>query len=238
MTMINRRVRQRVRDLCLPVGSLVLYGLSGPAVRFLRRPIQMGTLARLEARVFGTVPSVALQKHLDRPEGLSAWTEPLTIVYLSHFVVPPAAWLWLWYRDRERWVRWNREFLTLAAASLLTYVVIPAAPPWMASRDGVIGPVRRLSGPGLVKLGWESGARWLEQGQAHVNEVGALPSMHAAYALMVAWNLSSEDTSTPGRIVLASYPAAMAVALVALGEHYVTDVVLGYLYVSLVKALV
>jgi len=198
----------------------------------------METLARFEERVFGVVPSVALQQYLDRPEGVSAWTEPLTVVYLSHFVVPAVSWLWLWYRDRERWARWNREFLTLAAASLLTYVAVPAAPPWLASRDGYIGPVRRLSSAGLVKLGWKSGARWLAQGQAHVNEVGALPSMHAAYALMVAWNLTSPDTPTSRRVLLGLYPAAMAVSLVALGEHYVTDVALGYIYVAIVKGVV
>jgi hypothetical protein len=157
-TIKNGRQR-RARDLGLPFTALLVYALSGPAVRFLHRPVQNERLARLEERLFGRVPTVALQRHLDRPEGLSAWTGPLAVVYLSHFVVPSLSWVWLWSRDRERWTRWNREFLVLAAASLLTYVVVPAAPPWMASRDGYIGPVRRLSSPGLAKLGWTSGAR-------------------------------------------------------------------------------
>lgn len=227
--------RRRARDLGLPFTTLLVYAVSGPAVRFLHRPVQNERLARLEERLFGRVPTVALQRYLDRPEGLSAWTEPLAIVYVSHFVVPSFSWVWLWSRDRERWTRCNREFLLLAAASLLTYVVVPAAPPWLASRDGYIGPVRRLSSPGLAKLGWTTGARWLARGQAQVNEVAALPSMHAAYALLVAWNLSSKDTSALGRLLLGVYPAAMAIALVALGEHYVTDVVLGGVYVVAVK---
>ena len=88
MKTIKNGRQRRARDLGLPFTALLVYAMSGPAVRFLHRPVQNERLARLEERLFGRVPTVALLRHLDRPEGLSAWTGPLAIVYLSHFVVP------------------------------------------------------------------------------------------------------------------------------------------------------
>ena len=61
--------------------------------------------------------------------------------------------------------------------------------------------------------------------------------MHAAYARLVAWNLSSKDTSALARLLLGVYPAAMDIALVALGERDVTDIVWGYVYVVAVKVM-
>ena len=43
--------------------------------------------------------------------------------------------------------------LALSAAGLATYVLYPAAPPWLAAQDGVIEPIHRLSGAGWDVLG-------------------------------------------------------------------------------------
>jgi membrane-associated phospholipid phosphatase len=56
-----------------------------------------------------------------------------------------------------------------------------------------------------------------------------MPSLHAAYALLIAlflWRL----VSRPWRVGLVAYPLAMAFALVYTGEHYVSDVLVGWLY--------
>jgi membrane-associated phospholipid phosphatase len=59
--------------------------------------------------------------------------------------------------------------------------------------------------------------------------VAAVPSLHAAYALLIAlflWPI----VRGPWRIAVAAYPLAMAFALVYTAEHYVVDVLLGWLY--------
>ena len=63
----------------------------------------------------------------------------------------------------------------------------------------------------------------------YANDVAAIPSLHAAYPVMIAmffWR-----GSRPGaRAALALYAVGMALALVYSAEHYVLDIVLGWLY--------
>jgi membrane-associated phospholipid phosphatase len=59
-----------------------------------------------------------------------------------------------------------------------------------------------------------------------------MPSLHAAYALLIAlylWRIVPRWA----RIPLALYPPAMAFALVYSGEHYVVDCIAGWAYAVL-----
>ncbi len=65
-----------------------------------------------------------------------------------------------------------------------------------------------------------------ENGQHYANNVAAMPSLHAAYALLVTlvlWRL----VPIWARVLLAIYPLAMTFALVYSGEHYVSTASLG-----------
>lgn len=97
---------------------------------------------------------------------------------------------------------------------------------------------RRLVGERLSNLGWEvlgldRAGSLLDQGQAKVNLVAALPSLHTAYAVLVLvffW----PAVKRLGRVLLTAYPLAMGFSLVYSGEHYVIDVVLGWVVVGIV----
>ena len=68
-----------------------------------------------------------------------------------------------------------------------------------------------------------------ENGQHYANNVAAMPSLHAAYALLatlVLWRL----VPVWARVLLALYPLAMTFALVYSGEHYVVDCIAGWVY--------
>jgi membrane-associated phospholipid phosphatase len=68
--------------------------------------------------------------------------------------------------------------------------------------------------------------------QQYVNKVAAVPSLHAATALLIAMFFWSRTKRW--RWLLALYPVAMAASLVYLGEHYVSDILLGWLYAVIV----
>jgi membrane-associated phospholipid phosphatase len=68
--------------------------------------------------------------------------------------------------------------------------------------------------------------------QNYVNEVAAVPSLHAGVTLLIS--LFFWSRTRRWRWLLVLYPLAMAVALVYLGEHYVSDVLLGWLYAVVV----
>ena len=103
----------------------------------------------------------------------------------------------------------------------------------MASEEGLLGR-RRIA---RTASGWEVidlqyGGR-LREGPGRVNLVAAVPSLHAAFAALVAMFLWPR-VRRGWRPLLALYPLAMGFALVATGEHYVFDILLGWAYAALV----
>ena len=90
----------------------------------------------------------------------------------------------LWVRNRPLWGRYVRLVLALSAAGLATYVLYPAAPPWLAAKEGVIEPVQRLSATGWDVLGLPHAGALLADSQGQVNQVAAVPSLHTAFAVL------------------------------------------------------
>jgi membrane-associated phospholipid phosphatase len=151
----------------------------------------------------------------------------------------------------------------LSFAALVIYALLPAAPPWAASRctaadveggpsgprcmfgsargvpdggllgsmqttqDGANGWIERIVGRGWGKLNLHTASALLDQGQASVNLVAAVPSLHAGMTLAISvflWNRVSRGW----RPVLAAYVIIMAFTLVYTAEHFVIDILLGW----------
>ena len=140
----------------------------------------------------------------------------------------------LWARDRLAFLRFRRRLVSLALAGLATYVAFPAAPPWMAAQEGMLLGVQRTTSDGWQVLGGGT-AGLFSEGQASVNLVAAVPSLHAAFAALVAMFLWAR-VRPPLRPLLALYPLAMGLTLIATGEHYFFDVVIGWLYAGAAMA--
>lgn len=178
--------------------------------------------------LFGEVPSVWLQAQLHDP-GRVQWFEVLAfLVYVSHFFAAPLLAAVLWVRDRARFRRFAASLALLTLLGCLTFVAFPAAPPWMASERGLIEPTTRLI-PQLwtwIGVGAEQGI--VGTGYRYANDVAAVPSLHAALALLIA--LSAWPRRWWARVLAAAYPLAMALAIVYTAEHYVADVLLGWIY--------
>lgn len=233
-------LRQVILDW-LPLAVLLLaYDLTRGAVDTLGMPVQIDSLASADSALFGGhVPTVWLQQHLYRHTSapVSWWEAPVALVYASHFVVPYLVGAWHWTRGRERWLFWLRRFVGVTAVGLVIYTLVPAAPPWLASRLGVIGEVDRTASRGWSVFGLDIAERVLDTGQASVNLVAAMPSLHAAHAALVV-ALFWEGRKALTRLVLVLYPLSMGGALVLTGEHYVVDILAGFAVVVAVCAAV
>jgi membrane-associated phospholipid phosphatase len=183
--------------------------------------------ARADERVFGGVPSVWMQEHL--VDGGAHWYDAAAaLVYVTHFVAIPLVTGVAWFCLRDRFTAWVTAVIAFTTLGVGGYVVYPAAPPWLASDLGAIGTVSRLSSPGWDYLNLDPIGELIVSGQAGSNPVAAMPSLHAGSALLVALCLWPSAT-TRWRVVLLGYVTAMAVTLVYTGEHYVVDVVAGWL---------
>jgi len=183
---------------------------------------------------FGTDPNVWVQQRFNVSPKVSWYELPLAVVYMTHFVFPVALAVILWLRNRTQWLRYMRRFALLLGSGVVTYILYPVAPPWMASRDGDIAHISRITARGWHSMGLSTVSKVFDRGKEITNPVAALPSLHAAFSLLV---VAFFFPMMPKwlRIVSLALPLSMAFTLVYFGEHYVTDILLGWIYVGAVS---
>lgn len=192
-----------------------------------------------ENALFGTpAPTVWLQSHLwHGVDHLHWWDYATWFVYLTHFFATLLVAAVLWTFVHDRFARYATMVCVLAGVGFATYVLYPASPPWLAARHGNLGESNRV-----VPIVWRSIPidhfnTLFERGEHYANNVAAMPSLHAAYALLITlylWRLVPRWW----RPLLAAYPLAMTFALVYSGEHYLVDCVAGWIYAVAVYAVV
>ena len=180
----------------------------------------------------GIVPTTWLQDHLWHGTSRLQWYDfAAWAVYMSYFVATYVVAGVLWFVSRGLFRRYVATVALLAAMGFATFALFPAAPPWLASREGELDWTIRSIGPisgeiPFIAFSWEN---LIDRGSEYSNPVAAVPSLHAAYTLLIAiflWRLVPRWA----RPLLAAYPAAMAFALVYTAEHYVVDILLGWAY--------
>jgi hypothetical protein len=184
---------------------------------------------------FGTTPTEWLQAHVNDPRVVNWLDVAFTLIYTSHFIVPFAVAGFLWARDRLEFLRFARRIVALSAAGIATYIAFPAAPPWMAADMGLLHGVARTTSDGWQVTGGRT-VDWFNEGQATVNQVAAVPSLHAAFTMLVALFLWPRVRRAL-RPLLLLYPLAMGLTLMATGEHYFFDVLLGWMYAGSVMGM-
>lgn len=202
------------------------------------RPVLVGALVRADRLLFfGQVPAAWLQPRLRTVgAGVGWWELGVSIVYASHFVLPFVLAGVLWWRSRRLWRQWVNRFLVLSFSAVLTYAAVPAAPPWYAAQVGLLPPIDRPVQQGWTRIGFYAAPAWFARGQDVANAFAALPSMHAGYSALVALYLFRLAGHGRWRWLLFAYPLAMAFTLVYAGEHYVVDILAGWLYVVVTVA--
>jgi len=229
-----RRLVRLLADWLPLIVVLVAYDASRGLADGFGIPVHVADVAAADRWLgVGVLPTVWLQAHVDS----RAWEVLATLVYCSHFVVTPVVLAVLWSRNRAQWGRYVRMVLALSLAGLVTYVLYPAAPPWLAAKEGVIEPVERISNAGWAVLGLPKAGALLEQSQAQVNAVAAVPSLHTGFAVLTCLFLLPAARRAWQRTGLVLYAALMPLVLVWSGEHYVVDTLLGAAYAAVVVLL-
>lgn len=229
-----RRLLRGVVDWLPLVIVLLLYDLlRGAADGLVAAPHLLPQIRVDRWLAGGQLPSAWLQARLwHGPDHLRWWDWATLAVYITHFVATLglAAALWVFAHDRFR--RYMVMVIVLSLTGLATYALYPAVPPWMAADAGHVPPLARI-----VPIAWShvhvfSFDTFFETGQRYANDVAAVPSLHAAFALLFSLTLWDMTRRWWIRALLVAYPLAMGLALVYAGEHYVADVLLGYLYAA------
>lgn len=180
----------------------------------------------------GTTPSEHLQAWLWDPTGPGWWDYAAWAVYQSHFFVPLLLAVLLWSIRHRLAAPYVVGVGVLSWMALATYAAYPAQPPWMTGRDGLSGDVDRIVRQMWDDIGVERASKVFTTeraaGSRYSNPVAALPSLHAAFPMLIAGFLWG--TRRWLDVVLGGYVLAMGLTLVYAGEHFTFDVVLGWLY--------
>lgn len=177
---------------------------------------------------FGRLPTASLQDVWWH--GRVMWYDFLFYgAYTLHFVLPFALAALVWkMRERHYW-RVITAFLLVSFAGFLTYLAFPAAPPWMASDKSLIEPVTRVSSHVFAAFGISDFPSVYNK--ISPNPVAAMPSLHAAFAVLFALFVSTLFRN-PWRWLAWAYPFLIMLGTVYMGEHYVIDAALGIVYAA------
>jgi membrane-associated phospholipid phosphatase len=136
----------------------------------------------------------------------AAWT-----YWNSEFTVIGLTLLWVYLRRHEKFRRFRNTILLANLIGLVGFVVMPTAPPWMFPGHGFVDGVNHSSAL-LQTLG---------------NPYAAMPSLHAADALIVGWFLVATCRTVWAKALWALWPLWVWFCVVATANHYLLDVLAG-----------
>jgi membrane-associated phospholipid phosphatase len=176
----------------------------------------------------GTPPSLRLQRVFSTPGRINRFERVLVWTHWVWFFVPHGTVAFVLWRHRARFGRVALHTYAVFDLGVITYWVVPTAPPWYASAHGhmesfELPAVRRM----MIEYGeqfWR--ARWTSlYDLLGGNPLAAMPSLHFATSVMAA-HLLTEIGLVHGAVGW-SYALTLGLALVYLGEHYVADLLAG-----------
>lgn len=227
----GRRLSQLAIDWLPFVAILFAYGIARGVADGLMTPHYLPQIDADQFLFGGVAPTVWLQQHLYHGGADLRWYDWAAFgVYLTHFFATLAVAVGLWLAAPHRFKRWVAMVSLLAGMGFVTYALFPAAPPWLAGQTGHMPPVHRIMETVFAHVPHLNSV--FASGTGIANQVAAVPSLHSAYALLVALFLIPL-VGWRWRWLVACYPVAMGLSLVYSGEHFAIDVLLGWGYAVL-----
>jgi membrane-associated phospholipid phosphatase len=172
----------------------------------------------------GTCPTVRLQRRLGRPGQVRPHDFALACVHWSWFLLPHGTLAYVLLRHPRLYPRSAVLIAACFDLGCVVYWAVPTAPPWWASANGSMPPVRRImaeAGERFWRRLWRPLYHSLEG-----NPFAAMPSLHFGTSVMAARVLSGVGRA-PGALGW-SYVLTLGFGLVYLGEHYVIDLIAGF----------
>lgn len=233
---------RRSRDVYVAVAGFLAVALLYDAMRFVQtvgitpERVLLCGLRDLDARWFGfTTAAGRMTPHdwflvhhslpadlfFSVPYGTFLFVTFGYLVYLA--VVEPAA------AGRFGWT-----FFLLNLGGYITYHVVPAAPPWYFHAHGCVVDLatRAYEGAALARVDAFTHVPYFASFYGRSSDVfGAIPSLHVAYPLLIVRETFRRQGAVARGLAL-GYWVWMCFAAVYLDHHWVTDILLGWVYAA------
>ena len=212
------RARMFLFDWLPFVASYIGYEFLRSVVPFINKNVHILGMIKLDQSIFGFIPAVKFQSVLYNPIQLHWYDYLSAIVYISHFVIPMLVGFLFWLTDRKVFKEYSIAFLILSYAGLLTFILFPAMPPWMASNLGYIPQIQQTLGPIMSHFPATTVSFPTIYSLVGSDPVAAIPSLHAAFPLLILFFLVKKF-KTAGLLFI-PYVLGVWFAVMYLGEHY------------------
>jgi membrane-associated phospholipid phosphatase len=208
------------RQLAIWLGFALVYQIVRGLVD--RKPPQVAfahglSVVRFETRYTHRLYELTIQQFVDQRhllEDAVTWT-----YWNSEFTVVGIAILWVYIRRNEVFYGFRNSILLANVLGLFGYFFFPTAPP-------------RMLGLGFVDSHHDGLVQLLS------NPYAAMPSLHAADALIVAVILFRASRNWWSKALWAAWPAWVWFAVIATGNHFWLDCLAGSLVALFAMAIV
>ncbi len=182
-------------------------------------------VAVFEERIFGVLPPVWLQEQLGC-RGQTRWFDYVFAgLHASFFLIPLLTPLLAWKRGGDTAMRRTvTAFALLTTLGYATYVLWPLTPPWMQALEGGV--------PNLDRCMFRALNDFMPHflvGNFSMSPRAAMPSLHAGVPMLMTLVLMRElgfRRSWWTLLIL----LGISFEILYGGEHYATDVAVGYLF--------
>jgi hypothetical protein len=143
----------------------------------------------------------------------------------AHYVVTLVVLVWLYVRHRSHYATLRSALLVATLLALGLYLMLPTAPPRFL--DGFVDVLNLHSAQG-----WWGADASAPRGLGQLtNELAAFPSLHAGWALWVAIAVHEVSGNRVLRALGWAYPVVTALVIVGTGNHWMLDVIVGWVVV-------
>jgi hypothetical protein len=220
-----RRFSSFAREYALFLCTVVMFdntrGLVYGLTLHFQRPVYMGYALEYERALFGSpIPSSWLQHALSNHGRISALQKAMVVLHASHFLVFLFVGMLLWLSRPCAFARFRVALLAVMGLGIVGYALVPTVPPWMASTQfGVLEPLTHV--PEQL---YHSAVPTMTSA-FDLNPIAAMPSLHAAFPTLLT--LVCFEAFGAWGFLMGAYTLLMWFTIVALGEHYIVDVMAG-----------
>jgi hypothetical protein len=154
---------------------------------------------------------------------LTSWT-----YWMSQFTVVGLTLLWVYLRRNDAFLRFRNTIMLANVIGLAGYALLPTAPPRMFPGFGFVDTLAQFGtvnhGSGLVELA--------------SNPYAAMPSLHAADALIVGIVLATVVRRRVFKFLWLLWPAWVWFTVMATANHFWLDIVAGIVVAGVAAAVI
>lgn len=226
-SLLVKRTRNFILDWIPFLFLLISYDFLRGLADQLATKVNFTPMINFDKTLFGELPSTTLQRLFFNPYQLAFHDYFFTVIYFLHFALPLSFGFLLWLQNRQQFREFVTAISTLSYAAWATFILFPAAPPWLAQKEGYITGITKIMDKTIALFPTKIDLPTIYH-NINPNPVAAVPSLHTAYPLIVflfAWKAFKLKA-----LFFLPYVLAVWTSIVYLGEHYVADVLAGIVY--------